>query len=53
MDELSESRADSELEYTAPTIVDYGTLVEATAANHSNTLDDVPIGQQQVGGYSG
>ena len=53
MDEVNETSADSELEYTAPTIVDYGTLVEATAANHTNNLNDVPIGQPQVGGFSG
>ena len=53
MDEVSESRVDSEIEYTAPTIVDYGTLVEATAANHNNNLNEVPIGQPEIGGFSG
>ena len=53
MDEVRETSADSEIEYTAPTVVDYGTLVEATGANHTNNLNDVPIGQPQVGGFSG
>jgi hypothetical protein len=53
MDEIIESRADLEIEYTAPTVVDYGTLVEATGANHTNNLNDVPIGQPEIGGFSG
>jgi hypothetical protein len=53
MDEVRETSADSEIEYTAPTVVDYGTLVEATGANHTNNLNDVPIGVPQVGGFSG
>lgn len=53
MDEVRDTSVDSQIEYTAPAIVDYGTLVEATGANHTNTLNDVPIGQPEIGGFSG
>ena len=52
MDEVKEISVDSKIDYSAPTIVDYGTLVEATAANHTNNLNDVPMGVPQVGGFS-
>jgi len=52
MDEARESHEDRTVEYVAPAIVDYGTLVEATASNHSNDINDVPIGQPEVGGFS-
>ena len=53
MDEVSDTSADSEIEYIAPAIVDYGTLVEVTAANTHNNLQRRADGPAQIGGFSG
>ena len=52
MDTNNETREEQEVEYVAPVIVDYGTLVEVTASNHHNMLNDVPIGSPEIGGFS-
>ena len=44
MDRTTETRSDEHVEYVAPTIVDYGDIVELTAANLAGTHTDVPLG---------
>ena len=44
MDKIEEFRSDDQLEYVAPTIVDYGDIVEITAANLTGNHTDVPKG---------
>lgn len=44
MDKTDEIRNDDQLEYVAPTIVDYGDIVEITAANPTGAHTDVPLG---------
>jgi hypothetical protein len=43
MDKMNEGR-DGQLEYSAPTVVDYGSLVEVTAVLVRNDLTDLPEG---------
>ena len=51
MDSQSKTNDQTELEaeYEAPTIVDYGTLVELTASNTHNKLSDLPLGNGILG----
>ncbi len=44
MDMANEPRNDQQIEYVAPTIVDYGDIVQITAAHVTGTHTDVPIG---------
>lgn len=44
MDNQHESHITEKPEYVAPTIVDYGDLVELTAVNGSSNISDVPKG---------
>jgi hypothetical protein len=52
MDKVNETRDDREIEYVAPAIVDYGTLVEVTAANQQNQFSDVQFGALSNHGLS-
>jgi hypothetical protein len=49
MDQIRETHTDKEVEYVAPAIVDYGTLVEVTASNRQNNLSDLPLGNGILG----
>jgi hypothetical protein len=44
MDKTNEVPTDGQTEYVAPTIVDYGDLVELTAVLNNTRITDVPQG---------
>jgi len=52
MDTKRTTDDDRDVEYVAPVIVDYGTLVEVTAHNTHNKLSDLPLGNAILG-FSG
>jgi hypothetical protein len=53
MDKINETHEGRPSEYTAPTIVDYGTLVELTARNGGSNLSDTPVGGVIAPGTTG